>query len=82
MKKASLVILMHFALSTGLMAQEPYQPPQVRLSKHEQCNNWARHYCRNGNHEDWVNQKLLDWKRQGRSITTSLIKKVAQQYTS
>ncbi len=67
--------------------RQKYQPksarpegaPQVCLESFEMCNNWARHYCRNGNHERMVNHILTGMKERGMTITTTIIKSVARR---
>jgi len=60
-------------------SQQSADAPQVCLESFEMCNNWARHYCRNGNHEMMVNHILQQMKERGRTITTATIKSVARR---
>jgi hypothetical protein len=53
--------------------------PEVCLETFEMCNNWARHYCRSGNHEQMVNHILQGMKERGMTITTAVIKNVARR---
>jgi len=74
MKKLITTFLVLF-LSCGLLFAED---EDVELDTFDQCNNWARHYCRTGNHEEAVNQELLKMKKAGVPITVSRIKRMAQ----
>ncbi|MBU3918111.1 hypothetical protein KKA14_21485 [bacterium] len=51
----------------------------VCLDSFEMCNNWARHYCYSGSHENTVNEMLRGMKERGVTITTAIIKSVAQR---
>ena len=53
--------------------------PRVCLASFEMCNNWARHYCYEGSHERTVNEILRGMKERGMTITTAIIKSVAQR---
>ncbi len=59
--------------------QRPADAPPIALESFEMCNNWARHYCRNGNHERMVNHILKGMKERGMTITTTIIKSVARR---
>ncbi len=84
----SIVLLALFMAGTAYSAcperqrsqprsQRPADAPQVCLESFEMCNNWARHYCINGNHERMVNHILQQMKERGMTITTAIIKSVA-----
>ena len=60
-------------------SQQSADAPQICLESFEMCNNWARHYCRNGNHERMVNHILQQMKERGMTITTTIIKSVARR---
>lgn len=88
----SIVLLTVMMAGTAFSAcpeRQRYQPnstapqgeeaPQVCLESFEMCNNWARHYCRNGNHERMVNHILQGMKERGLTITTAIIKSVARR---
>ncbi|MBU2646896.1 hypothetical protein KKI24_19465 [bacterium] len=60
-------------------SQQSGEAPEVCLESFEMCNNWARHYCRNGNHERMVNHILQQMKERGMTITTAIIKSVARR---
>ena len=79
MKKAILPILIVFTMGGYLVAQQEQGAPQVELESFEKCNNWARHYCQSGTHEELVNNGLLAWKKRGIQITTKRIKLLAQR---
>lgn len=78
MKRILLPLLATLAFSSTLLAQDT-PAPSVRLSTFEKCNNWTRHYCKDGAHERTVNQQLMEWKKRGIIITTRLIKKAARE---
>jgi len=63
----------------GATFAQDNQESSVSLDSFEQCNNWARHYCLNGNHNAAVNDKLLRLKKRGYIITTKLIRSYAQR---
>ncbi|MBT3226888.1 MAG: hypothetical protein HN580_10690 [Deltaproteobacteria bacterium] len=65
--------------SQSQQSQQSEGTPQVCLESFELCNNWARHYCRNGNHEKMVNHILQQMKERGMTITTTIIKSVARR---
>lgn len=88
----SIVLLTVFLVGTAYSAcpeRQKYQSrpqqqraegaPQICLESFEMCNNWARHYCRNGNHERMVNHILQGMKERGLTITTAIIKSVARR---
>ena len=77
MKKMILTALSVCVFGGMTMAQE--QRSEVELDSFEQCNNWARHYCTTANHNNAVNQRLLQLKKRGYIITTSLIRSYAQR---
>ena len=58
-------------------SQPPADAQVTCLESFEMCNNWARHYCRAGNHEVAVNNILRNMKERGVTITTAIIKSVA-----
>ena len=60
-------------------SQRPADAPAICLESFEMCNNWARHYCRAGNHEAAVNNILRNMKERGVTITTAIIKSVARR---
>ncbi len=78
MKKLFLTLFTLIVLGGTLLAQDN-AAPQLSLDSFEQCNNWARHYCLNGNHNAAVNQKLLQLKKRGYIITTKIIRSYAQR---
>ncbi|MBU2515620.1 hypothetical protein KJ966_30250 [bacterium] len=59
-------------------AQRSPDAPQICLESFEMCNNWARHYCYPGSHEQKVNELLRQKKERGVTITTAIIKAVAK----
>jgi len=59
--------------------QRPADAQPICLESFEMCNNWARHYCRAGNHEAAVNNILRNMKERGITITTAIIKSVARR---
>jgi len=88
----SLLTVMVFVTGTAFSAcpeRQTYQPvpstpraegaPEICLESFEMCNNWARHYCRPGNHEQMVNHILQGMKERGMTITTAVIKSVAKR---
>lgn len=62
-----------------VQSQQSADSPEICLESFEMCNNWARHYCRNGNHESMVNHILKQMKERGMTITTTIIKSVARR---
>ncbi len=62
-------------------SQAPRDPeaPAICLESFEMCNNWARHYCYAGSHEQRVNEILRQMKERGVTITTAIIKSVAKR---
>ena len=82
MKKILAIALISCALISPALAQEgeegAQQKPKITLQNFEKCNNWARHYCIGGRHEEMVNQKLRDMKARGLQITTKRIKQAAR----
>ena len=60
-------------------SQRPADAAPICLESFEMCNNWARHYCRAGNHEGAVNNILRNMKERGVTITTAIIKSVARR---
>jgi len=78
MKRVFLSLITVFLIGGIIVAQDG-GAPDVSLDSFEQCNNWARHYCLNGNHNNAVNYKLLQLKKRGYIITTKLIKSYAQR---
>ena len=94
MKQLLLALTMLFFLASFAYSQQQCPPrttPQARqnqqspdapaicLESFEMCNNWARHYCRAGNHEAAVNNILRNMKERGITITTAIIKSVARR---
>jgi len=92
--KRFLLTFLVMTFTTGMVFAEcperqTYQPrpqsqlqesgPDVCLESFEMCNNWARHYCRAGNHERMVNYILTNMKKRGMTITTAIIKSVAKR---
>ena len=88
----SLVLITVFLAGTAFSAcpeRQRYQSssraprgenaPEICLESFEMCNNWARHYCRSGNHERMVNHILKGMKERGMTITTAIIKSVARR---
>lgn len=59
--------------------QQSEDAPEICLESFEMCNNWARHYCRAGNHERAVNSVLRGMKERGVTVTTAIIKSVARR---
>ncbi len=55
------------------------EAPAICLESFEMCNNWARHYCYAGSHENRVNEVLRQMKERGVTITTAIIKSVAKR---
>ena len=78
MKKIILTLATMF-MFWGLTYAQDDQQSSVSLDSFERCNNWARHYCLNGNHDAVVNDKLLRLKKRGYIITTKLIRSYAQR---
>ncbi len=64
--------------SSASSSRDP-EAPAICLESFEMCNNWARHYCLNGNHNAVVNHRLLNLKKRGYIITTKLIRSYAQR---
>ena len=62
----------------GQDAGDGTQRPQVTLQNFEKCNNWARHYCIKGEHEEMVNAKLRRMKERGLQITTERIRQASR----
>lgn len=56
--------------------------PNIELDFSERCNNFLRHYCMSGTHEEQVNQMLLSMKQKGTNITVKLIKQIARSTPS
>ena len=80
MKKRILPFLVFGLMaSTAASAQQANPRDNVQLESFEKCNNWARHYCQSGDHEQLVNEGLLEWKRKGVQITTKRIKVLSQK---
>ncbi len=83
MKRFFFIILVAFFMAGTAFnvsaQQDDTATPQITLESFEMCNNWARHYCRRGNHEDMVNHILLGMKQRGLTITTAIIKSVSRR---
>ena len=79
MKRALAILFTAILIGGPIYGQDSGEPQQVTLESFEKCNNWARHYCRRGNHEAMVNHLLLKMKERGMTITTAIIKSVAHR---
>lgn len=66
-------------LGTALGQDEGISTQNIRLESFERCNNWARHYCQAGDHEQIVNDSIKIWKAKGVQITTKRIRVLAQR---
>ncbi len=77
MKGLVLAIFVSNVFGAAALAQE--NALDVTLESFERCNNWARHYCLTGAHNEAVNQKLLRAKKRGYIITTRMIRSYAQR---
>ncbi len=77
--KNILTTLIALSIFSSIVFAQEGGNTDVSLDSFEQCNNWARHYCLNGNHNTAVNEKLLRLKKRGYIITTKLIKSYAQR---
>ena len=64
MKKLITSFFLITLIATPVLAQDE----EVRLDNFERCNNWARYYCIQGNHERAVNLELLNMKKRGIAI--------------
>ena len=75
MKKLILPLLAFALIGNSAFAQDE----EVSLDTFEQCNNWARHYCQTGLHEQAVNRELQRLKKKGVAITLERIKASAMR---
>jgi hypothetical protein len=71
------VLLAMMGIAIGQNNDSPTE--RVILEEFERCNNWSRHYCQSGDHEQIVNKELALWKAKGILITSGRIRLLAQK---
>ena len=72
-----LVLLAMMGIAIGQNNNRPTE--RIILEEFERCNNWSRHYCQAGDHEQIVNKELALWKAKGILITNGRIRLLAQK---